>query len=111
MSIGATTSPCQRDRVSTRVHPRKLDLMNTTLVFWDTETTGLDKAFHVPVEFGAVVTDASLRPIDNINISCRPPRFMLPEPGALLTTRAINRRPAAPAANGLQRDVPVRAQG
>ena len=61
--------------------------MNATFIFWDAETTGLDKAFHVPVEFGAVVTDPGLRPIDNINISCRPPRFVLPEPGALLTTR------------------------
>ena len=58
----------------------------TTFTFWDTETTGLHKAFHVPVEIGAVVTDASLRPIREINLACRPPRFVLPEPGALLTT-------------------------
>ena len=58
----------------------------TTFTFWDTETTGLHKAFHVPVEIGAVVTDASLRPIREIDIACRPPQFVLPEPGALLTT-------------------------
>jgi|SoiMethySBSTD1v2_1073268.scaffolds.fasta_scaffold2061367_2 exonuclease I len=85
--------------------------MNTTFVFWDTETTGLDKAFHTPVEFGAVVTDANLRPIDNINISCRPPRFVLPEPWGVAQDQAINRRPAEPAAHGLQRNMPVLAKG
>ena len=39
----------------------------TRFMFWDMETTGLDKAFHVPVEFGAIVTDASLRPIREID--------------------------------------------
>src|SRR5262245_36837939 len=64
-----------------------MDKMNPTrFMFWDTETTGLHKAFHVPVEIGAVVTDASLRPIREINSACRPPQFVLPEPGALLTT-------------------------
>ena len=58
----------------------------TTFTFWDMETTGLDKALHVPVEIGAVVTDANLRPIREIDITCRPPQFVLPEPGALLTT-------------------------
>ena len=58
----------------------------TPFVFWDTETTGLNRAFHVPVEFGALVADANLQPIREINLACRPPRFVLPEPGALLTT-------------------------
>ena len=58
----------------------------TRFMFWDLETTGLHKAYHVPVEYGAVVTDASLRPIREIAIACRPPQFVLPEPGALLTT-------------------------
>jgi exodeoxyribonuclease-1 len=55
-------------------------------VFWDTETTGLNKAFHIPVEIGAVVTDGNLRPVREVNLACRPPRFVLVEPGALLTT-------------------------
>lgn len=38
-----------------------------TYMFWDTETTGLDKAFDVPVEIGALVTDPSLRPIREID--------------------------------------------
>ena len=61
---------------------RKMNLMNPTFVFWDTETTRLDRAFHGPVDYAGVVTDTSLRPIHNIDISCRPPRFVLPEPGA-----------------------------
>src|SRR5690349_7287219 len=59
----------------------------TSFTIWDTETTGLDKAFDVPVEFGALVTDANLQPIRDIQLSCRPPRFVLPQPGALLTTK------------------------
>ena len=59
----------------------------TSYVFWDTETTGLDKAFHAPVEIGALVTDANLSPQREINLACRPPRFVLPEPGALVATR------------------------
>jgi exodeoxyribonuclease I len=59
----------------------------TTFMFWDSETTGLDKAFDVPVEIGALVTDANLSPIRDINLLCRPPRSVLPAPGALLATR------------------------
>ena len=44
----------------------------TTFMFWDSETTGLDKAFDVPVEIGALVTDANLSPIRDINLVCRP---------------------------------------
>jgi exodeoxyribonuclease-1 len=66
---------------------RKFAMDSMTYVFWDTETTGLHKAFHVPVEIGAVVTDADLRTIREIDLRSRPPRFVLPEPGALLTTR------------------------
>jgi exodeoxyribonuclease I len=72
----------------------------TNFVFWDTETTGLHKAFDVPVEIGAVVTDAGLSPLRDISFSCRPPRFVLPHPGALVTTgRSISdllSRPLSP---------------
>src|SRR5262249_23844883 len=87
MSIGATVSPCQFHATAChRVHPSRMKLMNPNCVFWDTETIGLEKAFHGPVEYGAVVTDANLRPIHEISIACRPPRFDLPQPGALLKT-------------------------
>ena len=59
----------------------------TSFTIWDTETTGLDKALDVPVEIGALVTDSSLQPIRDFHLSCRPPRFVLPQPGALLTTK------------------------
>ena len=39
-----------------------------SFVFWDTETTGLNKAFDVPVEIGALVTDANLSAQREINL-------------------------------------------
>jgi exodeoxyribonuclease-1 len=61
--------------------------MNTNgFVFWDTETTGLDKHFHVPVEIGGVISDGDLRPIRGFDLASRPPRFVLPDPGALVAT-------------------------
>jgi exodeoxyribonuclease I len=55
-------------------------------VFWDTETTGLDKAFHVPVEIGGLITDGDLVPSRSFELESRPPKFVLPDPGALVTT-------------------------
>ena len=61
--------------------------MNTNgFVFWDTETTGLDKHFHAPVEIGGLVTDGDLRPLRSFELACRPPKFVLPDPGALVAT-------------------------
>jgi exodeoxyribonuclease-1 len=77
-----------RDGVSPGFIQTRMNLMNpTSFVFWDTETTGLQKAFHVPVEIGALVTDANLSPLREISLACRPPRYVLPEPGALVTTQ------------------------
>ena len=59
----------------------------TTFTIWDTETTGLSKAYDVPVEIGALITDPTLQPIRDIHLSCRPPSSVLPHPGALLTTK------------------------
>jgi oligoribonuclease (3'-5' exoribonuclease) len=33
----------------------------TSFMFWDSETTGLDKAFDVPLEIGALVTERLAR--------------------------------------------------
>ncbi len=55
-------------------------------VFWDTETTGLSKAFHMPVEIGGVVANESLSPVREFELSCRPTAFVLPEPKALVVT-------------------------
>jgi exodeoxyribonuclease-1 len=57
-----------------------------SFVILDLETSGLDRAFQGPVEIGAVVADANLQPIREINHCCRPPSFVLPEPGALVAT-------------------------
>ena len=58
----------------------------TSFVFWDTETTGLNTAFDLPVEIGALVTDGNLSAQREIDLSCRPSRFVLPDPGALVAT-------------------------
>jgi len=55
-------------------------------VFWDTETTGLDKHFDVPVEIGGLVADGDLRPTRGFELASRPPKFVLPDPGALVAT-------------------------
>ena len=55
-------------------------------VFLDTETTGLDKAFHQPVEIGGVVTDIQLSPLRQFELLCRPSCFVLPDPKALAVT-------------------------
>jgi oligoribonuclease (3'-5' exoribonuclease) len=53
--------------------------MNTNgFVFWDTDTTGLDKHFHVPVEIGGVITDGDLRPIRGFDLASHPPKFRCP---------------------------------
>ena len=65
---------------------RKFLINPKTYIFWDTETTGLDRAFHVPVEIGAVVADSALRRMREISLSCRPPRCLLADPAALVTT-------------------------
>lgn len=62
-------------------------MRNSRYFFWDTETTGLNKAFHMPVEIGWVATDTSLTPTQTGELTCRPSSFVLPEPGALVTTR------------------------
>ena len=55
-------------------------------IFLDTETTGLDKAFHQPVEIGAVITDDQLHPTRQFELLCRPSSFILPDPKALRVT-------------------------
>src|SRR5262245_36351166 len=57
----------------------------STFTCFDSETTGLDKAFHDVVDIGAVVADADLQLIRQIDIRCRA-SSALPEPEALIAT-------------------------
>ena len=57
-----------------------------SFVFWDTETTGMDTAFDQILQFGAIRTDHKLRELERFDIRCRLLPYVVPSPGALLTT-------------------------
>src|ERR1043166_4646806 len=54
------------------------------LVFYDTETTGLDTRFDQILQFAAVHTDADLNPIDRFEIECQIQPHIVPSPAALV---------------------------
>lgn len=56
-------------------------------VFYDTETTGLDKTFDQILQFAAILTDADLNELDRFEFRCRLLPHVIPAPGALLATR------------------------
>lgn len=55
-------------------------------VFYDFETTGTSPAFDQPLQFAAILTDAELEPVGEINIRCRLSPHILPAPWALAVT-------------------------
>lgn len=55
-------------------------------IFYDTETTGLEKHFEQILQFAAVQTDDDLVVTDQINLRCRRLPHIVPAPGALITT-------------------------
>ena len=57
-----------------------------SFVFWDTETTGMNTAFDQILQFGAIRTDHELRELERFDIRCRLLPYVVPSPGALLTT-------------------------
>lgn len=57
------------------------------LVFYDTETTGLDTAFDQIMQFAAILTDADLNELDRFEMRCRILPHVIPAPRALLATR------------------------
>ena len=56
-------------------------------VFYDVETTGLDKHFDQILQFAAIRTDADLNEIDRVERRCRIIPHIVPSPGALRVTR------------------------
>lgn len=56
-------------------------------VFYDTETTGLDKTFDQILQFAAILTDADLNELGRFETRCRLQPYVIPAPGALLATR------------------------
>jgi exodeoxyribonuclease-1 len=61
--------------------------MKKTYLFYDIETTGLNKAFDQVVQFAAIRTDRQLNEIDRhtIRVQLRPD--VIPSPGAMITNR------------------------
>ena len=56
------------------------------LIFYDTETSGLDKMFGQIFQFAATVTDYNLQIIDQFEIRSRRMPHIVPDPGAMLIT-------------------------
>jgi len=57
-----------------------------SFVFYDTETTGLDKHFDQILQFAAIRTDADLKELERFEIRCRLRGHMAPSPGAMRVT-------------------------
>ncbi len=55
-------------------------------VFYDTETTGLNRDFDQILQFAAILTDDALNEVDRFNIRCRCRPWTVPAPIALKVT-------------------------
>ena len=55
-------------------------------IFYDTETTGLDKDFSQILQIALVFTDDKLNILSSKKIECRRSPWVVPTPGAMLTT-------------------------
>ncbi len=55
-------------------------------VFYDTETTGLDHDFSQILQIGLIFTDDDLNTLSSKKVECRSSPWVVPAPGALLTT-------------------------
>jgi exodeoxyribonuclease I len=61
--------------------------MQGTLLFYDIETTGLNRAFDQILEFAAIRTDTSLRELERETIKIRLRPDVIPHPEAMITHR------------------------
>ena len=59
------------------------------LVFYDTETTGIQKDFSQIIQCGSVFTDVDLNRLEEQNIGCAPLPWTIPAPRAMLTNKKI----------------------
>ncbi len=55
-------------------------------IFYDTETTGLDKDFSQILQIAMVFTDDNLNILSSKKLECRRSPWVIPTPGAMLTT-------------------------
>lgn len=56
-------------------------------IFYDLETSGLEKYYDQFFQFGAIYTDDDLNEIDSINVRCRRLPHIVPSPAAMRVTR------------------------
>ncbi len=59
-----------------------------TFLFYDLETTGLNKAFDQAIQFAAIRTDMALQEIERHEFRIRLNSDILPAPAALLTHKS-----------------------
>jgi exodeoxyribonuclease-1 len=71
--------------------------MTPSYLFYDIETTGLNKAFDQILQFAAIRTDAELNEIDRFNMKVKLRPDVIPSPQAIIT----NRISVAESASGL----------
>ena len=61
--------------------------MNKTYLFYDIETTGLNKAFDQILQFAAIRTDRQLNEIERYTLAVKLRPDVIPSPGAIITNR------------------------
>jgi len=61
--------------------------MTKTFLFYDIETTGLNKAFDQVLQFAAIRTDRQLNEIERYRLTVRLRPDVIPSPGAMITNR------------------------
>ena len=61
--------------------------MKKTYLFYDIETTGLNKAFDQILQFAAIRTDRQLNEIERYTIRVKLRPDVIPSPGAIITNR------------------------
>jgi exodeoxyribonuclease-1 len=61
--------------------------MNKTYLFYDIETTGLNKSFDQILQFAAIRTDRQLNEIERYRLKVKLRPDVIPSPGAMITNR------------------------
>ena len=63
---------------------------NNNLIFYDTETTGIQRDFSQILQCGSVQTDNAFKSLGEQDIGCAPLPWIIPNPRAMLTNKKTN---------------------
>ena len=63
---------------------------NNNLIFYDTETTGIQRDFSQILQCGSVLTDNAFNSLGEQDIGCAPLPWVIPNPRAMLTNKKTN---------------------